>query len=221
MVTDRPNKPGSDDRPSDPLADLRSGWRQHIDADETPLDGVLRRHRERHRRYHTVEHVVAVVRHVVALADVEPVDDLGAVLAAAWYHDAVYEPRSSANERASARLARRDLASMGWQSDRADHVATMIEGTQHHWNPPNVDSAVLYDADLSILAVTSAEYAAYVHAVRSEYSHVAETAWRSGRATVLEEFLEHSRIYATDSGYQQWEANARKNLTAEIESLRS
>ena len=94
--------------PEDPIAAERSQWLLLV-GDDSVLTALVRRHRERHRRYHTLEHVLAVVRHVDELARSEPVDDLGAVVAAAWFHDAVYEPRSPANERASARLARRKL----------------------------------------------------------------------------------------------------------------
>ena len=68
-------------------------------------------------------HVEAVVHAVIELGAAEPVDDLGAVVAGAFYHDAVYEPASPANERASARLARRDLTALGWDELRAAHVA--------------------------------------------------------------------------------------------------
>ena len=85
-------------------------WRRHVSTDTSLLTRLVGRHREKHRRYHTVAHVEAVVGAVIELDAQEPADDLGAVVAAAIYHDAVYEPASPANERASARLARRDLA---------------------------------------------------------------------------------------------------------------
>lgn len=71
-------------------------------ADTELLDRLLARHRERHRRYHGVAHVAWVVRHIDELASDELVRDHGAVIAAAFYHDAVYEPAHRANERASA-----------------------------------------------------------------------------------------------------------------------
>lgn len=203
----------------DPFAELRAQWLRLV-GDDAVLTGLLRRHRERHRRYHTLDHVVAVVRHVGELATVEPVDDLGALVAAAWFHDAVYEPRSPANERASARLARRDLTKLGWTSDRADAVAAMIEGTAHHTAPSDVDTAILFDADLAVLGASPAAYATYVAAVRAEYAHVDDDAWRAGRADVLDAFLGRERIYSTSSGFERWESAARANLAAEVDELR-
>jgi predicted metal-dependent HD superfamily phosphohydrolase len=203
--------------------ELRAAWQAHVHPDADLLDRLLGRHRERHRRYHGTAHVRWVVRHVLELATVEPVDDLDAVVAAAFYHDAVYEPKHPANERASARLARRDLAALGspvpWDETRIGSVAAMIEGTATHLDPPDVDTAVLFDADLAVLGADVVGYDAYVTGVRAEYRHVADDDWRAGRAAVLEAFLERPAIYATDSGRRRWEARARANITGELAML--
>ena len=204
--------------PEDSIATQRDQWLQLV-GDDAVLTALVRRYRERHRRYHTLDHVLAVVRHVNELIDVEPVDDPGAVVAAAWFHDAVYEPRSRANERASARLARRDLDKLGWAAERANAVGTMIEGTMQHTKPGDTDTAVLFDADLAILGAAPDAYAAYASDVRSEYSHVDDESWRTGRAGVLTGLLDRDRIYATASGFDWWESTARENLSAELDSL--
>lgn len=204
--------------PDDPLAAQRAQWVRLV-GDDAVLNSLVRRHRERHRRYHTLDHVLAVVRHVDELASVEPIADHGALVAAAWFHDAVYEPRSPANERASARLARRDLTELGWNSDRIDAVASMIEGTRHHSEPGDLDTAVLYDADLAILGAATGEYSAYVSNVRAEYAHVDDDAWHLGRADVLATFLGRDRIYTTATGLDRWESTARINLKTEAAEL--
>ncbi|WP_420453021.1 metal-dependent phosphohydrolase [Ilumatobacter sp.] len=195
-------------------------WVEHVCADTTLAQRLLGRHREKHRRYHTVEHVDAVVHDVLELAEVEEVEDVAVVVAAALYHDAVYEPRSSANERASARLARRDLVACGWSVERAERAAEMIEGTDRHLGPPDTGTAVLYDADLAVLSSEPVRYARYVDDVRAEYRHVGDGAWVTGRCEVLSGFLERERIYATDTAQRRWERDARSNLVAEIEGLR-
>lgn len=205
--------------PDDPIAAERSQWLLLV-GDDAVLIALVRRHRERHRRYHTLEHVLSVVRHVDELAHIEPVDDLGAVVAAAWFHDAVYEPRSPANERASARLARRDLAKLGWPVERADIVGKMIEGTSHHSDPADTGTAVLFDADLAILGAEPGTYSAYVGNVRAEYSHVDDDSWRTGRADVLAALLGRDRIYATTTGFEWWESAARTNMDNELDALR-
>jgi predicted metal-dependent HD superfamily phosphohydrolase len=202
--------------------ELEVAWQQHVTTDLALLDRVLARHREKHRRYHTATHVAWVIRHVGELAETEPVEHLDEVIAAAFYHDAVYEAAYPANERASARLARRDLAAIGWNEDAVERVGLLIEATEH--NAPGAgeadgDTAVFLDADLAILAAEPAGYSAYVAGVRSEYRHVDDDDWRAGRAAVLEGFLERSSIYRTSTGRDRWEARARANLTAELAEL--
>jgi predicted metal-dependent HD superfamily phosphohydrolase len=163
-----------------------------------------------------------VIRHVDELASVEPIDHLDEVMAAAFYHDAVYEATYPANERASARLARRDLTSIGWDADAVARVASMIEATEHGATAAGAvtgDTAVLLDADLAILGADPAGYSAYVTGVRAEYRHLTDDEWRTGRAAVLEEFLGRPAIYATPSARERWETRARANLAAELAAL--
>lgn len=204
---------------SDHLVELRAAWQRDVAADTAPLEGLLARHRERHRRYHGIDHVAWVVRHVGDLADDEAIADRGAVVAAAFYHDAVYEPASPANERASARLARRDLGELGWDDARVERVATMVEATATHRDPADVDTAVLFDADLAVLGADPAGYQEYVHRVRAEYRHLDDDEWRTGRRTVLADFAARPEIYATVTGRRRWERRARANLAAELAAL--
>lgn len=199
--------------------ELLAAWQGHVARESDFLEGVIARYREPHRRYHTVAHLTWVVRHTIDLARSEDVDDLGAVVAAAFYHDSVYAPLSPDNERVSARLARRDLNELGWAVDRADSVAMMIEGTADHADPPDTDTAVLFDADLAVLGSSPAAYDDYVTGVRREYEQVDDARWRQGRRNVLEAFLDRATIYATATAVDRWEHRARANLTAELALL--
>jgi len=228
-----------------PEVELRVAWRTHVGGTTDHFDRLLARHREPHRHYHGPAHVVWVVRHVTELATVEPVDDLGALVAAAFYHDAVYDPTSSTNEQASARLAQHELAVLSepsgwsglsarsglsdppatadtaaWTDERIAAVVAIVEGTAGHLDPPDHDAAVFYDADLAVLGSDVRAYDAYVTGVRAEYGHLADDRWRSGRADVLAGFLARPTIFATDEGRRRWEERARANLTAELATLR-
>jgi predicted metal-dependent HD superfamily phosphohydrolase len=207
---------------SDRELELEVAWQRHVTTDRMLLDRLLARHREKHRRYHTAAHVAWVIRHVDELASVEPIDHLDEVVAAAFYHDAVYEPTYPANERASARLAQRDLTSIGWDADAIERVASMIEATEHgtiESGGVTGDTAVLLDADLAVLGADPAGYSTYVTGVRAEYRHVTDDEWRTGRAEVLEGFLERPTIYSTPTAHDRWETRARANLTSELASL--
>ena len=210
-----------DDFTDTPPSELRLAWHRHVGTDDQLLDGLITRHRERQRRYHRIEHVERVVRLALELAETEKVDDLDAIIAAAMYHDAIYEPTHPANERASARLARRDLAKLGWSSARCDRVGTMIEGTATHSDPSTVDAAVLFDADLAILGADGPDYVHYVGRVRDEYSHLDDAEWTDARITVIQSFLDRDAIYATTTGSDRWEAAARRNITGELETLQN
>ncbi|MEL6892951.1 MAG: hypothetical protein AAFP84_15265 [Actinomycetota bacterium] len=212
--------------------ELQVAWQRHVAAPLDRFERLLGRHREKHRRYHGVDHVAWVVRHVEELVrECEHVTESGrlgasaidvdAAIAAAFYHDAVYEPRSPAlaNERASARLARKDLVLLGWDPERADRVGSMIEATATHLEPVDLTSAVLFDADLGVLAADPSGYGDYVRNVRAEYAHVDDADWRAGRADVLRSFLERPAIYATEPGRRWWEQRARANITTELSSI--
>ena len=88
------------------------------------FDDVVGRHRAPQRRYHGVRHVTWTVRHVRELAAIVPVTDEAAVIAAAFFHDAVYDVAADDNEARSAALAERVLGGLGWSADRCAHVVT-------------------------------------------------------------------------------------------------
>ena len=116
------------------------------------LADLRTRHAEPHRRYHTMHHVLAVLAAIDELV-VSPEPALGAghraLRLAAWFHDAVYDPAASANEAASAALARTALTTLGLPRPEVDEVARLIELTATHAVPADdPDGAVLTDADL-------------------------------------------------------------------------
>ena len=208
---------------SAPDGELTVAWMQWVDRDTSLLTGLLARHREPHRHYHTAQHVRWVLRHIDELAAFEPVDHRADVVAAAFYHDAIYDPTRSDNEWQSAQLARRDLTTLGRSAERVERVARLIEATAHGADsdaPLDADTAVLLDADLAVLGAEPAAYSAYVAGVRQEYAHVADVDWRAGRGAVLEGFLARETIFSTATAREWWEAQARGNLTAELAALR-
>lgn len=206
---------------SEPDLELMTAWQRYVTDDQRLLDGLLGRHREKHRRYHTAAHVRWVIRHVEEIAAEAPADHLDEVVAAAFYHDAVYEPTYPANERASARLARRDLTASGWNDERVERVGAMIEATAHMSATADAtgDAAMLLDADLAILGAEPAAYSTYVAGVRGEYRHLDDAEWADGRADVLRGFLDRSAIFLTAPAVEWWEERARANLSAELSTL--
>lgn len=203
--------------------ELRVAWQRHIgrtEAAATAFESVVAAHRSTGRRYHDVGHVRWVVRHVTELG--ADCDDLDAVVAAAFFHDAVYEFDRTDNEARSARLAADTLSSLGWQTERCERVAAMIVATEHHADAPvpDHDTAVLLAADLAVLAADPGGYSDSVRRIRQEYGHLDEAAWTSGRRAVVEGFLARSSIFPPELQLDAWERRARANLTAELAALR-
>jgi predicted metal-dependent HD superfamily phosphohydrolase len=176
---------------------------------------LLRRWAEPHRRYHDTAHLIAVLK---------VIDDCGGsdrVRLAAWWHDAVYDPRAhgDANEQASAALAADVLCALGAPTAVAADVARLVMLTAGHTTAPgDDDGALLCDADLSVLAQTPQRYADYTVKIRQEYAHVPDADFRAGRAAVLRALLDLPTLFRLPE-LARWEQPARANLRAELAAL--
>ena len=170
---------------------------------------------EPHRRYHNADHLAVVLSHVDLLA--ARADDPDVVRLAAWYHDAVYDPRGADNEGASAELAVTDLGRLGLPATNVAEVRRLVLLTAGHAaTADDRNGAVLCDADLAILASEPAAYDAYAVRVREEYAHVPDELFRVGRATVLRQLLDLPALYRL---MPSWEPRARANLERELAGL--
>lgn len=172
------------------------------------------------RAYHNESHTVSVVSRVFHLSGGTPSIPL---VAAALYHDAVYNPRERDNEERSTDFCHLDLSRSNIATGIIDEARRLILLTTHHRpNADDTDGIILCDADLYILGAPPAEYAAYSHAIRTEYAHVPDSAWQTGRAQVMQRFLERPHIFHGDwEGVASHEAQARRNITTEITALPS
>ncbi|MFF7261889.1 hypothetical protein ACFZCL_16595 [Streptomyces sp. NPDC008159] len=179
---------------------------------------LIKRWSEPQRKYHTLDHLTAVLDRVDVLE--EYAADPALVRLAAWFHDAVYLPERSTNEERSARLAERALPEAGVPAEKVAEVARLVRLTVTH-DPADddPDGQVLCDADLAILASPPDAYAAYAAAVREEYGFVPDDAFREGRAAVLRHLLTLPRLFRTPYGQREWEERARANLRAELTDL--
>ncbi|MGW5671933.1 HD domain-containing protein, partial [Micromonospora sp. NPDC003776] len=100
-------------------------------------------------------------------------------------------------------------------------VRRLVLLTAGHAVPPeDPDGALLCDADLAILAAPPAAYDRYAAAVRREYAHVPDPAFRAGRAQVLTALLALPALYRLPEPHARWESAARANLARELATLR-
>ncbi|PVM91082.1 phosphohydrolase [Caulobacter radicis] len=176
-------------------------------------------YQEAHRRYHTQAHIDD------CLARLAAVDGLGdrerdLLVQAIWWHDAVYDPLRPDNEARSADLAREVLAAAEAPETDIAEVERLILLTKGHTvETGDRLGALMVSIDLSILGAAPEAYAAYARAIREEYAAVPDEIYRAGRARVLESFLAAPVLFPDPAFAKALDAQARRNLAAEIAEL--
>ena len=167
------------------------------------------------RHYHNLKHIED------CLAALDGVSGLSAreretLTATIWWHDVVYDPTRSDNEEESAKRAEENLA-----PDLRDEVGRLIRLTKtHNVQPGDRLGAIMVSIDLGILGADAAAYASYAAAIRREYGHVPDDAYRAGRMAVLESFTARPAIYPEATFAARLEQQARANIARELLSLR-
>lgn len=178
------------------------------------------------RAYHGWAHVAAMLADLDA-ASAEP--DFAQNLAdaridevelAVFFHDAVYDPRRADNEAASAALFAEEAGPRPViDGEGVRRVRALILATAEHRPSPDPATRLLIDLDLAVLGAEPGIYADYARAIRREYAHVPDAAWRFGRGAVLRRFLDRERIFSGASFARRFEARARANLAGELAAL--
>lgn len=202
---------------------LISIWQSLLRDEGLPADPgdrlgteLLARWQESHRLYHTTEHLQNCLQWWDKTRNLLQEPTLaGFVL---FYHDAIYDPRRSDNEAASAELARMDLVDLGMDSTRISQVCALVRATDHKTQADHPDVDLVIDIDLAILGADPQTYQSYFAAIRREYAHIDENGWRGGRAKVLQGFLNKPRIFACHF-FDECERKARLNLAQELREL--
>jgi predicted metal-dependent HD superfamily phosphohydrolase len=174
---------------------------------------------EKHRAYHTGQHIDYCLQQLDTAPGIarEPAE----VEFALWFHDAVYDPYSSDNEKRSADWACTLLVRNNASAVRVERVRAHIMATRHEAPATTPDSQLVVDVDLSILGADEATYAAFEANVRQEYRWVPSILFRRKRAEILESFLARPRIYSMEFFHTRYEDQARRNLTKAITALRA
>ena len=177
------------------------------------------------RRFHNLRHLADVLHRVDELSEETHEPDL--VRLAAWYHGAVfdaarkvaYATQGGEQTTVSAELARSQLTGLGVPAASAERVAQLVDSLARH-KPlaGDVDSAVLNDADLGMLAAEPQRYREYIADVRAEYAHIPLPDFLDARIRVLTKLLKRPSLYWSPLG-AAWEEPARQNVDAELHRL--
>ncbi|HJZ60448.1 MAG TPA: hypothetical protein VKE74_36230 [Gemmataceae bacterium] len=172
------------------------------------------------RYYHNLEHITEMFQVAARLASIT--DDTGPLHLAIWFHDAVYDPRSSDNEARSAERAVDLLGPIGMPASVLERVGRLVRATAHLTDdepPADRDTSLLLDADLAILGAAEDRYRRYAADIRQEYDWVPDEDYRKGRSAVLEKFLARPRIFRHELLFREAEQRARANIRAELAAL--
>jgi predicted metal-dependent HD superfamily phosphohydrolase len=169
-------------------------------------------YQEPRRHYHNLTHIAASLAELDATGKDSPELE-GAI----WFHDVIYDSTRSDNEAASIGWFQNVTA--GWLAqEMRSSVARLISATDFRLpRTDDADEALMVDIDLAILSAEWPAYDAYRRAVRREYAHVPDEAFRAGRGRVMATFLERP-VYRT-SFFAARESKARGNISRELDEL--
>jgi|KBSMisStaDraftv2_1062788.scaffolds.fasta_scaffold380059_2 predicted metal-dependent HD superfamily phosphohydrolase len=187
-------------------------------APKKVFDDLLSSYGEAHRAYHTRQHLEDCL---ASLDEVrEQCDHADEVAMALWFHDAIYKPRRSDNEAASADWLARVVREAGIAESSVTRMHALVMATRHTATADEHDAKMLVDIDLSILGAPAERFDVYEMQVRREYRWVPGPIYRARRADILQGFLDRGAIYATPSFRARFEEAARENMLRSISRLR-
>ncbi len=195
---------------------LHSRWKTLFRALGTAQDrrrefeNLFNHYSEPHRAYHNLDHIAHCLRelddarHLIAHGDV--------VEAAIWFHDVIYDPRGSDNERDSARYAKATLERLGAVEPFRSEVQRLILLTRHDHSPSDLAGQLMVDIDLASLGAPAEVFDENGQNIRIESAHADQATYETARAAMLRKFADRPRIYFTDFFAHRYESRARDNL---------
>ena len=129
---------------------------------------------EKKLSYHNWDHVSNVLKaaeELMSESELEEQHREDILLAAVW-HDADFANGGEGHEQRSAELAINALNEEGLSNERLERIQRLILSTKMHYQPQNIDEAIIKDADLSHLA--SKEYYLYYDKLLNELNNIRE-----------------------------------------------
>ena len=170
-----------------------------------------------HRHYHTLQHLAECFDKFEEVSDTA--EQPGEIRMALWFHDAVYNPKSSDNEFKSAQWAYDSALTIGVTEAVNQRIFDLIMVTCHHKSPTMQDAKILVDCDLAILGAKPERFNEYNQQIRAEYAFVAEPDYKAKRAEILQQFLARPFIFNTEHFIARYEAQARINIEKALSLL--
>ncbi|MDH5631063.1 MAG: hypothetical protein OEY96_13005 [Gammaproteobacteria bacterium] len=180
-------------------------------------ESLCKSYSEKHRHYHTTEHINAMLRHLDEVIDLS--ENPYELELAIWFHDAIYKPFSSTNELDSAEWSKEFLLANNYDQAGVERVYSLIMATLHDVNVDKTDEKLIVDIDLSILGTPAHVYDEFEKNIRKEYKLVPWMIYRKKRKAILESFLSLDSIYHFDFFKDKFEQAARENINRAVSQL--
>ncbi|MBL3654504.1 HD domain-containing protein [Fulvivirga sediminis] len=165
------------------------------------------------RHYHNLNHLKYMLNKMTEYCG--HLNDTGPIIFSIFYHDMVYDVKSSCNEEESASFAKNRLKEMKVPEAIIKKCEHQIISTNKHQLDDDSDTNFLIDFDLAILGKTPHKYKEYTQQIRKEYIIYPDAVYNSGRKKVIEHFLDMKNIFKTSEFQLTFEKQAKKNLKAE------
>lgn len=195
----------------------------------TELDA---RYREKHRAYHTWEHINEIFDRLKEFSNLATRRDI--IVAAIFWHDAIYDLHDDDgslradrdNVRASAALFRRYVS---LDEDDADAVQELIMGTADHLHAKpsqerypgfSDDFDLFLDMDLGSLASPWKQFEANLDKIRFENSMTSEAEFCRSQIALLTSFNDQApTLFRRKETREKWSHDAVANLRRCIQEL--
>ncbi|MCC6289631.1 MAG: hypothetical protein IT249_17265 [Chitinophagaceae bacterium] len=178
---------------------------------------IVEHYSKNNRHYHNLTHLESLL---LSLSPVQnEIADWQTIVFSIAYHDIIYNPLKTDNEKKSAELAHKRLSALSLPISKIDKCFAQIMATKMHSISDDEDTNFFTNADLAILGCGSEDYARYSRLIRKEYKIYPDFVYNPGRIKVLKHFLEMPRIYKTPYFYNKYEKQARMNMEWEMKNL--
>src|SRR5258706_16074366 len=129
------------------LRDLFLNFSANNDLIAEQSEFIISKYSERHRLYHNLSHVKALLLQAESLK--RNFADFETIQFAIWFHDVIYNPKRTDNEIESAKLATEVLEKLRVAKDKIERVEQMILATQNHEaRDLDFDGKLFLDLDL-------------------------------------------------------------------------
>ena len=195
--------------------ELLASYRVNQSVAEEEFEAIVTGYTEPHRYYHTLHHLYHLFTELDAC---QPISK--ETLWAVWYHDFVYQPGATTNEKKSTVRAAKFLNKLGADKSSIDRVITLINATKYHQSDfQDIELQFFLDADMAILGSDKEIYQDYCKAVRREHKSIPAMLFNRGRKKFLASVLAQPSIFMSDIFREKYELAARQNIEEELQLL--